>query len=211
MAQPGIVRADRSKDAWSAAAILNAGFMHDESDQISLGIGDDVALAALDFLACVKAPWATAFRGFHRLAMVSAFFARNSAADNLASADAIRESARFGAAPYVEIAVLTALATLLQDVTSVSGAASQLRIQAQHWALTTRIEEMSMPRPPAHRHPHSNARQFDLFGDPPSAAAQTPQWQALPAATRHTLTKLMVRLMDFARELDLHVGIKPKT
>jgi 16S rRNA G966 N2-methylase RsmD len=66
---------------------------------------------------------------------------------------------------------------------------------------------MSMPRPPtAHRHPHSNARQFDLFCDPPYATAQTPQWQALPAETRHTLTKLMVRLIfghadgDLARE-----------
>ena len=42
--------------------------------------------------------------------------------------------------------------------------------------------------------------------DPPYAAAQTPQWQALPAETRHTLTKLMVRLIfghaddDLARE-----------
>jgi hypothetical protein len=34
---------------------------------------------------------------------------------------------RVGAAPYVDIAVLTALATLLQDMTSVSGAPSQLR------------------------------------------------------------------------------------
>src|SRR5260221_2532865 len=34
---------------------------------------------------------------------------------------------RVGAAPYVDLAVLTALATLLQDVTSVSGAPSQLR------------------------------------------------------------------------------------
>jgi hypothetical protein len=34
---------------------------------------------------------------------------------------------RVGAAPYVDIAVLTALATLLQDVTSVSAAPSQLR------------------------------------------------------------------------------------
>ena len=58
-----------------------------------------------------------------------------------------------------------------------------------------------MPRPPtAHRHPHSNAHQFDL------SAAQTPQWQALPAETRHTLTKLMVHLIfghadgDLARE-----------
>jgi hypothetical protein len=49
---------------------------------------------------------------------------------------------------------------------------------------------MSMRPPTAHRHPHSNARQFDLFCDPPYAAAQTPQWQALPAETR-----LMVRLI----------------
>jgi hypothetical protein len=34
---------------------------------------------------------------------------------------------RVGAVPYVDIAVLTALATLLQDVASVSGAPSQLR------------------------------------------------------------------------------------
>ena len=68
-----------------------------------------------------------------------------------------------------------------------------------------------MPRPPtAHRHPHSNARQFDLFCDPPYAAAQTPQWQALPAETRHTLTRLMVRLIfgyaddDLAREAARH-------
>jgi len=62
---------------------------------------------------------------------------------------------------------------------------------------------MSMPRPPT---AHRNPRQFDLFGDPPYAAAPTPQWQALPAETRHTLTKLMVRLIfghaddDLARE-----------
>ena len=49
-----------------------------------------------------------------------------------------------------------------------------------------------MPRPPT---AHRNPRQFDLFGDPPYAAAPTLQWQALPAETRHTLTKLMVRLI----------------
>src|ERR1700681_1983279 len=38
-----------------------------------------------------------------------------------------RAAWRVGAAPYVDIAVLTALATLLQDVTSVSGAPSQLQ------------------------------------------------------------------------------------
>jgi hypothetical protein len=40
---------------------------------------------------------------------------------------AARAAWRVGAAPYVDIVVLTALATLLQDVTSVSGAPSQLR------------------------------------------------------------------------------------
>jgi hypothetical protein len=38
---------------------------------------------------------------------------------------AARAAWRVGAAPYVDIAVLTALATLLRDVTSVSGAPSQ--------------------------------------------------------------------------------------
>src|SRR6202790_4518429 len=43
---------------------------------------------------------------------------------------AARAAWRVGAAPYVDIAVLTALATLLQDVTSVSGAPSQLQDSA---------------------------------------------------------------------------------
>src|ERR1019366_4535170 len=69
VAQPGIARADRSKDTWSAITILSAGFVHNESDQVALSVGNDVALAALDLLASIKAPWATAFRGFHRLAV----------------------------------------------------------------------------------------------------------------------------------------------
>jgi hypothetical protein len=61
---------------------------------------------------------------------------------------------------------------------------------------------------PAYRSPPSSqqARQFDLFCDPPSAAAQTPQWQALPAETRHTLTKLMVRLIFGHADGDLARG-----
>jgi hypothetical protein len=51
VAQPGIARADRSKDAGGAIPILNAGFMHDESDQVALGVGNNVALAALDLSA----------------------------------------------------------------------------------------------------------------------------------------------------------------
>jgi len=41
---------------------------------------------------------------------------------------------------------------------------------------------------------------------PPTAAAQTPQWQALPAETRHTLTKLMVRLIFGHADGDLARG-----
>ena len=43
-------------------------------------------------------------------------------------------------------------------------------------------------------------------GEPPDAAAQTPQWQALPAETRHTLTKLMVRLIFGHADGDLARG-----
>jgi len=46
---------------------------------------------------------------------------------------AARAAWRVGAAPYVDIAVLTALATLLQDVTPVSGAPSQLRDSSAAW------------------------------------------------------------------------------
>ena len=98
----------------------------------------------------------------------------------------------FGAARYVEIAVLTALATLLQDVTSVSGAPSQLRDSS------AALGSHDANRGDVHAAP--------AYRSPPTAAAQTPQWQALPAETRHTLTKLMVRLIfghaddDLARE-----------
>ena len=42
----------------------------------------------------------------------------------------------------------------------------------------------------------STTYQFDLFSNPHGVRiAQTPQWQALPAETRRTLTKLMVHLI----------------
>ena len=47
---------DRSKNAGGAIAILNAGFVNDESDQVALGVGDDVALTALDSLAHIQSP-----------------------------------------------------------------------------------------------------------------------------------------------------------
>ena len=46
-----------------------------------------------------------------------------------------------------------------------------------------------MPRKPT-------TYQFDLFSKPSNAdAMQTPQWQALPADTRRSVTKLMVSLI----------------
>jgi hypothetical protein len=48
---------------------------------------------------------------------------------------------------------------------------------------------MSMPRLPT-------TYQFDLFSTPNDAnTVQTPQWQALPAETRQSVTKLMVSLI----------------
>ena len=54
MAQPWIERADRGEHARGAIAILNAGFMHDQPDQIALRVGDDMAFAALDLLSPCK-------------------------------------------------------------------------------------------------------------------------------------------------------------
>src|SRR5258708_3162086 len=51
MAQPRIARAYRSKNAWSAITILDAGFVHDEPDQVALGVDNDMALTALDLSA----------------------------------------------------------------------------------------------------------------------------------------------------------------
>jgi hypothetical protein len=48
---------------------------------------------------------------------------------------------------------------------------------------------MSMPRQPT-------TYQFDLFSKPNDAkTVQTPQWQALPAETRRSVTQLIVSLI----------------
>jgi hypothetical protein len=51
VAQPGTAQADRSKDAGGVIAILNAGFVHHQSNQVALGVGNNVVLAALDLSA----------------------------------------------------------------------------------------------------------------------------------------------------------------
>ena len=43
---------------------------------------------------------------------------------------------------------------------------------------------------------HPTTYQFDLFSKPNDAGMMlTPQWQALPAETRRSVTKLMIRLI----------------
>ena len=102
-----------------------------------------------------------------------------------------RAAWRVGAAPNVEIAVLTALATLLQDVTSVSAAPSQLRDSSAALG-SHEANRGDVYAAPAYRSQQST-----------SVRSKTPQWQALPAETRHTLTKLMVRLIFGHADRDL--------
>jgi len=54
-----------TQNARRAIAILNVGFMHDETDEVSLRVGDDMSLAALDLLAGVEAARPPAFRRLH--------------------------------------------------------------------------------------------------------------------------------------------------
>lgn len=41
--------------------------MNLQTDQMTLGVGDDVTFAALDLLACIKVAWTAAFRSLDRL------------------------------------------------------------------------------------------------------------------------------------------------
>src|SRR6202790_2641326 len=98
--------------------------------------------------------------------------------------------------PNVDIAVLTALATLLQDVTSVSGAPSQLRDSSaalgSHEANRGDVHAAPAYRSPSSSEQCTSVRSVLLT---PYCAAQTRQWRAWPPETRHTLTKLITRLI----------------
>src|SRR6202035_5574930 len=48
---------------------LDVGRVHLHSEQRAAGIGDNVTLAALHSLACIKPAWAATFRRFHTLAV----------------------------------------------------------------------------------------------------------------------------------------------
>lgn len=70
--QPGIKRANGRQDTDGAVAVLDIGGMNLQTHKMALGVGDNVTLAPLDFLAgikAIKAGWAAAFRGLHRLAV----------------------------------------------------------------------------------------------------------------------------------------------
>ncbi len=69
MAQPGKAVADGLQQLGRAVAVLDIGAMDDQCDQKAQGVGDDMALAALDLLAGVKATDSAAFGGLDRLAV----------------------------------------------------------------------------------------------------------------------------------------------
>lgn len=51
-------QADGRQDADSAIAILDIGGMNLQADQVALGVGDNVALAAPDLFARIEPAWA---------------------------------------------------------------------------------------------------------------------------------------------------------
>ena len=53
MPQPWETVADARQHIGRAVAILDVGSVNDGTNQKALGIGQDMALASLDFLACI--------------------------------------------------------------------------------------------------------------------------------------------------------------
>src|SRR6478736_1473349 len=62
-----VARTRQSDDGRRAVPILNIGWVHDGAQQISLCIGNDVALATFDPLAGIKAAWPSALGRLDRL------------------------------------------------------------------------------------------------------------------------------------------------
>jgi len=84
VAQPGKSADDPGEHQRRSVAVLDVGGVDHGVDQISLGIGEDVALASLDLLACVITPRPAGFRGFYALAIDDASAGRGLAAVRLA-------------------------------------------------------------------------------------------------------------------------------
>src|ERR1041385_2830924 len=60
---------ERAQQRHGAVIVLNVGRMHQQSDERTLCVGDDVTLASLDALGGIKPARAAAFRGLHTLAV----------------------------------------------------------------------------------------------------------------------------------------------
>ncbi len=67
VAQAGKVAGDGGEHRRRAVAVLDLGAVDHDRDQQAAGVGEDVTLAALDFLSGVEAPDTAAFRGFYAL------------------------------------------------------------------------------------------------------------------------------------------------
>lgn len=64
MSQPREALDDTAQGQWSAIAVLDIDSVDDGMDQVAFGIGQDMALASLDFLACIITLETASFRGF---------------------------------------------------------------------------------------------------------------------------------------------------
>ncbi len=69
VAQPGIQRPDRGQNGHSPVPVLTIGRMDIEPEEMSGGIGDDMTLAALHFLAGIEAARPARLGGLDRLAV----------------------------------------------------------------------------------------------------------------------------------------------
>src|ERR1700687_4244078 len=67
MPQPREEIADRGQQIGRAVSILNVGGVHLRANQMTAGIGNDMALAPVDLLARVISPRTAAFRVLGRL------------------------------------------------------------------------------------------------------------------------------------------------
>src|SRR5512133_3228053 len=67
VARLGEPSSDRSQQRNGAMIVLHVGRLHENCQQATFCVSDDVTLAALHFLGDVKPAWTTAFRGLHAL------------------------------------------------------------------------------------------------------------------------------------------------
>ena len=69
MAQPWVPIANGFDNIGRPVSVLNSGTVNDDEQHLTQRIGDDVALAALDLLACIIAANPTGLGGFDGLAI----------------------------------------------------------------------------------------------------------------------------------------------